>query len=56
MNPIWEKKKYTIMSKFSVLDNSDLIFTVGKEDKMFEKLRIKLGKTDAEILRIIIDS
>jgi hypothetical protein len=56
MNKIWEKKKSTIMRKFVVLTKTDLIFTTGEEDKMFEKLRIKLGKTDEEILRIIIDS
>ena len=56
MNKIWEKKKYILMRRFSVLKNSDLIFTTGEEKKMFEKLRTKLGKTDEEILRIIIDS
>jgi hypothetical protein len=56
MNKIWEKKKFTLMRKFTILKQTDLIFTTGEEDKMFEKLRTKLGKTDAEILRIIIDS
>jgi hypothetical protein len=56
MNKIWEKKKFTMMRKFAVLKHTDLIFTTGEEDKMFEKLRTILGKTDAEILRIIIDS
>jgi len=56
MNRIWEKKKNIIMRKFTILKNNDLIFTVGKEAEMFEKLRGKLGKTDKEILLMIIDS
>lgn len=44
------------MQKFLVINRKDLIFIEGKEDEMFEILRIKLGKTVEEILRIIIES
>jgi len=39
-----------------VINRKDLTFIQGKEDEMFEKLRSKLGKTDEELLRIIIES
>jgi hypothetical protein len=45
-----------IRRKFTVLTRKDLVFTQGKEEKLFKTLRNKLGKTDEEILRIIIDS
>ena len=56
MNIIWNGKKDKIMRKFLVITRKDLIYIQGKEDEMFEKLRSKLGKTDEEILRIIIES
>ena len=56
MNRIWKRKKEKIMQKFLVINRKDLFFIEGKEDEMFEILRIKLGKTDEEILRIIIES
>lgn len=56
MTRIWELKISIIRRKFAVLSRKDLVFTEGKEEKLFETLRNKLGKTDEEILRIIIDS
>jgi hypothetical protein len=56
MNRIWKRKKDIIIRKFLIINREDLIFIEGKEDEMFEKLRSKLGKTDEEILRIIIES
>lgn len=55
MNIIWNGKKDKIMRKFLVITRKDLIYIQGKEDVMFQKLRSKLGKTDEEILRIIIE-
>jgi hypothetical protein len=56
MNLIWEKKKDKIRQKYSVITDKDLIFAEGKEDLMFERLRNKLGKTDLEILDMIVES
>jgi hypothetical protein len=55
MNRIWRRKKDRIRQKFETITEKDLIFTEGREDEMFEKLRNKLGKTDLEILGIIIE-
>jgi uncharacterized protein YjbJ (UPF0337 family) len=56
VNGIWNRKKDKIKQKFSEITDEDLLFTEGNEIEMFEKLRIKLGKTDMEILGIIIES
>ena len=55
MNLIWNKKKDKIRQKYAVVTDKDLVFKQGKEDEMFKILRNKLGKTDEEILSIIIE-
>jgi hypothetical protein len=55
MNLTWNKKKDKIKQKFTGVTNKDLLFKLGKEDEMVRKLRNKLGKTDEEILRIIVE-
>ena len=55
MNILWKKKKEKIRQKFAVISARDLIFKEGREELMLKKLRNKLGKTDEEILSVIID-
>lgn len=55
MNILWKKKTEKIRQKFAAISASDLNFKEGKEELMFKKLRDKLGKTDEEILRFIIE-
>jgi uncharacterized protein YjbJ (UPF0337 family) len=55
MNILWKKKKEKIRQKFAVITDRDLKFTEGREDQMFKKLRDKLGKTDEQILSMIIE-
>jgi hypothetical protein len=55
MNLLWKKKKEKIRQKFAFITDRDLIFTEGREEKMFKKLRDKLGKTDEQILSMIIE-
>ena len=55
MNILWKKKKEKIRQKFAVISNRDLIFTEGREEVMFKKLRDKLGKTDEQLLSMIIE-
>ena len=52
----WEKKKDKIRQKFIGITNRDLDYRVGKEYKMLDRLKEKLGKTEEEILNIIIES
>jgi hypothetical protein len=51
----WGKKKDKIRQKFSAVTNRDLNYRVGREYKMIEKLKDKLGKSEEEILNMIID-
>ena len=55
MNLIWNRKKDRIKQKFAGITDKDLFFKLGREDEMVKNLRTKLGKTDEEILRIIIE-
>jgi hypothetical protein len=55
MNILWNKKKEKIRQKFAVITGRDLKFTEGREEVMFKKLRDKLGKTDEQILSMIIE-
>lgn len=43
------------MQKFSGITNKDLKYSVGREYEMLKKLKDKLGKTEEEILNIIIE-
>jgi hypothetical protein len=51
----WEHKKGKLRKKFSGIREKDLDYTIGRENELLRKLREKLGKSDAEILAIIID-
>jgi len=55
MNIMWKKKKEKIRQKFAVITDRDLKFTEGREEQMFKKLRDKLGKTDEQLLSMIIE-
>jgi hypothetical protein len=55
MNILWRKKKDKIRQKFAVITGRDLNFTEGREEVMFKKLRDKLGKTDEQLLSMIIE-
>jgi poly-D-alanine transfer protein DltD len=55
MKIYWEKKKDKIRQKFSGITNKDLTYRVGREYEMLKKLRDKLGKTEEEMLNIIIE-
>ena len=49
----WEEQKGKLKQKFAALTDNDLLFTEGKKEEMRGKLKIKLGKTKEEILKII---
>jgi hypothetical protein len=55
MNILWKKKKERIRQKFAVITNRDLVFKEGREKEMFRRLRNKLGKTDEQLLSMIIE-
>ena len=49
----WDQLKGKLKQKFAELRDNDLMFAEGKKDEMFGKLEIKLGKTKAELHKII---
>jgi predicted transposase YbfD/YdcC len=50
----WNEKKEKLRHKYSNITDKDLCFREGKEKKMIEMLGSKLGKTEQELLYIII--
>ena len=49
----WIEQKGKLKQKFASLTDNDLMFEEGKQDEMFGKLQIKLGKTKEELHKII---
>jgi len=49
----WNEQKGKLKQKFAVLTDNDLMFEEGKEEEMYGKLQIKLGKTKEELRKII---
>jgi hypothetical protein len=50
----WNKKKEKLKLKFVNISEKDLCFSAGKEKRMIEMLGRKLGKSEQELLHIII--
>ena len=49
----WNEQKGKLKQKFAILTDNDLMFEEGKQDEMYGKLQIKLGKTKEELHKII---
>lgn len=49
----WEEQKGKLKQKFAVLTDNDLMFAEGKMDEMLGRLQIKLGKSKAELQKVI---
>lgn len=49
----WGEQKGKLKQKFEFLTDNDLMFEEGKNDEMFEKLEMRLGKTKDELRKII---
>ena len=49
----WNETKGKLKQKFALLTDSDILLVEGKQDEMLGRLQIKLGKTKAEIQKII---
>ncbi len=51
----WNEVKGKLKQKFGELTDDDLIFIEGKEDELYGRLQTRLGKTEAEIRRVLKD-
>ena len=49
----WNEQKGKLKKKFGYLTDNDLMFEEGKEEEMYGKLQIKLGKTKEELHKMI---
>jgi uncharacterized protein YjbJ (UPF0337 family) len=49
----WNEQKGKLKQKFAVLTDNDLMFDEGRQDEMYGKLQVKLGKTKEELHKII---
>jgi uncharacterized protein YjbJ (UPF0337 family) len=49
----WNEQKGKLKQQFAILTDNDLMFAEGKQDEMFGRLQIKLGKTKEELQKII---
>ena len=49
----WNEIKGKLKQKFGMLTDSDLLFVEGKQDEMLGRLQTKLGRTKAEVYKII---
>jgi uncharacterized protein YjbJ (UPF0337 family) len=49
----WNEQKGKLKQKFATLTDNDLMFEEGKEDEMYGRLQIKLGKTKEELHNMI---
>ena len=49
----WNEMKGKLKQQFAVLTDDDLLLVEGKQDEMIGKIQIKLGKTKAELHKII---
>lgn len=51
----WNEIKGKLKQKFALLTDDDLLLSEGKKDELIGRLQIKLGKTKAEIQKIIAE-
>ena len=49
----WNVQRVQLKQRFSVLTADDLLHEQGKKNEMLEKIRVKLGKTDEEFIKIM---
>lgn len=51
----WGDKKTKLRNTFSQLNDTDLHFVEGKESELTARLQAKLGKSEAEVQKLITD-
>ena len=50
----WNEKKIKLKKKYPSITNKDLLYSEGNEKVMLRILSYKLGKTEEELLGIIV--
>mgnify|MGYP001569736119 CR=1 FL=1 len=49
----WNETKGKLKQKFAILTDDDLLFLEGKQEEELWKIQVKLGKSKAEIDKLI---
>jgi uncharacterized protein YjbJ (UPF0337 family) len=49
----WNELKGKLKQKYATLTDDDLLLAEGKEDELYGKLQVKLGKSKEELDKII---
>ncbi len=49
----WNEQKGKLKQQFAILTDNDLMFEEGKQEEMYGKIQVKLGKTKEEMQEII---
>lgn len=49
----WNQVKGKLKQKFAILNDDDVLLVEGKQDELYGRLQAKLGKTKAELHKII---
>ncbi|NEM98296.1 CsbD family protein [Pontibacter burrus] len=53
MHGSWDDVKGQLKQNYAELTDEDLMYAEGKEDELFGRLQIKLGKTKEDIVKLI---
>lgn len=51
----WSVTKGKLKQKFAMLTDHDMLLIQGKQEEMVGRLQIRLGKSKAEILKLIAE-
>jgi uncharacterized protein YjbJ (UPF0337 family) len=49
----WNEIKGKLKQKFAILTDNDLLLVEGKKDEMLGRIQVKIGKSKAELEKII---
>ena len=49
----WNELRAVLQQKHPILNDTDLSYSIGKEHELVERLKIKLDKTNTEIIYLI---
>lgn len=49
----WNEIKGKLKQKFAILTDNDVLLVEGKKDEMLGRIQVKIGKTKAELQKII---
>ncbi|EJL70570.1 hypothetical protein [Chryseobacterium populi] len=52
----WKQQSHQLKEQFSLLKDSDLMFDIGKENKLLERIGNKLSKNREEVIKILNDT